>query len=188
MEERTGNIIGIDYSYTSPAICILGEDFRGSTFYYANQKKKFAIEARNYKGTLIEKDWSHPIQRYDALARWAVDSIRPHIRDNTSIILENFAFGSRTGLVFNIAENAAMLKYRLMTEFNLYPTLVAPTEVKKAWTGKGNAQKERMVEVLKEKEGVDILEWMAIDKLQSPAHDVVDSYAIAKMGLKGDVQ
>lgn len=177
------DIIGIDYSYTSPAICILGEDFKSSQFYYANQNKKVAVKARNYQGTLISKDWKDPIERYTTLALWAVESIKPHITNNTKIILENYAFGSRAGLLFNIAENAAILKFHLKREFDIFPDLISPTEVKKKWSGKGNAKKEQMVDTLKEKEGIDIVEWMCMNKLQSPAHDMVDSYAIARTGL-----
>lgn len=177
------HIIGIDYSYTSPAICILGDDFRSSLFYFANTNKKVCVKAKNYEGTLLDKEWEDSVERYFRLATWAVESIRPHIRENTQIILEGYAYGSRAGLLFNIAENAGLLKYHLKREYGIFPTIISPTEVKKIWTGKGNAKKEMMVETLKTKEDIDIVSWMQMNKLQSPAHDVVDSYAIGLCGV-----
>lgn len=175
-------VIGIDYSYTSPAICILGDDFQSSLFYFSNEKKKLCVAARNYTGNLIYKEWPDSVERYEALAKWAVESIRPHWKDGATIVLEGYAFGAKGGLLFNIAENAGLLKYHLKKAFGVFPVIVAPTEVKKFWTGKGNANKELMVQTLKEKEGIDIVDWMSHNKLQSPAHDVVDSYAIALTG------
>lgn len=179
------NIIGIDYSYTSPAVCILGDSFVNSRFYFCNAKKKHAVEARNYKGTLIEKGWRNDAERYEFLARTICQNIQPHVNAETKIIMEGYAFGASAGLSFNIAENGMMLKYHLWKCFGIYPEVVPPTMVKKFWTGKGNSKKEAMVETLKEKEGVDILEWLYMDKLDSPAHDIVDSYAIALAGAAG---
>lgn len=175
-------IFGIDYSYTSPAICVLGEDFRSSTFYFANQNKKVCVEAQNYKGFLLGKDWKNNVERYETLANWAVRCIKPHWTPDSRIILEGYAFGARGGMVFNIAENAGLLKYKLKEAFACHPEIIAPTAVKKAWTGKGNANKEQMVQTLLDKEGIDIVSWLQMSKMASPAHDVVDSYAIAKTG------
>lgn len=175
-------IFGIDYSFTSPSICVLGDDFRSSFFYFANANKKVCVKARNYEGFLIEKTWADDAERYEILARWAVSKIQQHWEPDSIIILEGYAFGARGGLLFNIAENAGLLKYHLKKAFGLYPKIISPTEVKKRWSGKGNANKEVMVKTLLDKEDVDIVEWLQMNKLSSPAHDVVDSYAIALVG------
>ena len=174
--------IGIDYSYTSPAICILGDDFKNSFFYFANQNKKLCYNALNYEGTLLDKDHADNVDRYEKIALWAVSKIQQHWVDGSRIYLEGYAFGARGGLLFNIAENAGLLKYHIKKQFGIHPEIVAPTAVKKDFTGKGNANKEGMVKNLLDKEGVCILQWMQMNKLGSPAHDVVDSYAIASYG------
>lgn len=174
-------IFGIDYSYTSPAICVLGENFEKSKFYFCNQNKKVCVTALNYEGTLLTKDYSHDSERYDRISNWAIERISQHWTAGSTIILEGYAFGARGGMLFNIAENAGLLKYKLSKEFS-HPEIVSPTAVKKFWTGKGNANKEVMVQTLLDKEGIDIVKWMQMNKLGSPAHDIVDSYAIALFG------
>jgi len=176
-------IFGIDYSYTSPSICVLGDDFKSSFFYFANANKKVCVKALNYEGTLLQKDWADNVERYETLAKWAVEKIQQHWEPGSRIILEGYAFGARGGMMFNIAENAGLLKYHLKKAFGIHPEIIAPTMVKKLWTGKGNANKEAMVQTLIDKEGIDIVKWMQMSKLASPAHDIVDSYAIARTGL-----
>lgn len=175
-------IIGIDYSYTSPAITVLGDDFKSSTVYYMNQKKKVVAQAQNYKGTLMLKDWAAPVDRFESIAKWAVESIRPHWTDGSVIYLEGYAYGAGAGRAFDIAENGGMLKYHLKLAFGAYPVILPPTTVKKHWCGRGNGKKEDMVQALEDKEGVNIVKWLCMDKLDSPAHDIVDSYAIAVTG------
>lgn len=175
-------IIGIDYSYTSPAICILGDVFQSSTIYYANQHKNRIWKARNYTGTLLDKSWVHQVDRFERIAKWACESIHPHWTDDSIIFLEGYAYGASAGMAFDIAENGGMLKFFLKKVFNTHPIIIPPTTVKKHWTGKGNAKKEAMVETLQTKEGIDIVSWMSMSKLDSPAHDIVDSYAIAVTG------
>lgn len=170
-------IIGIDYSFTSPAICVLGEDFLSSQFYFCTEKKKQALSFKNIKGTLMEKDWANSIERYSRLARWATEIIKQF--DDPLVALEGYAYGSRAGLLFNIAENAGILKHLLWQE-GIQPEIVSPTEVKKFWFGKGNAKKENMNEALISKEGVDIISYMVMNKMDNPASDVVDAYAIAR--------
>lgn len=176
-------VFGIDYSYTSPSICALGDDFKSSLFYFANANKKVCTKVKNYEGFLIEKDWADDVERYERLALWAVAKIQQHWETDSVIILEGYAFGARGSMLFNIAENAGLLKFHLKKTFGSHPTIVAPTSVKKYWTGKGNANKELMVQTLFDKEGIDIVKWMQMNKLTSPAHDIVDSYAIARFGL-----
>lgn len=177
--------IGIDYSYTSPSVCILGEDFRSSQFYFMNSVKKVCIKYNNYEGTrLVKEDFLHDVQRYDFVSNWAMSKIKQHYKPGeTKIFMEGFAFGSTTGLVFNIAENGGTLKFKLHKELGEYPTLIAPTSAKKFFTGSGKCGKDGMVMALWKNEGVNVMKDLGLDgKVRSPVHDIVDSYAIAKMG------
>lgn len=175
--------IGIDYSYTSPAICILGNDFLSSQFYFANAKASKVFKIPHILGYQTKLKAGDPsVQRYQELSLWALDVIRPHWTEDSRIVLEGYAFGAKGGLLFNIAENAGLLKYHLYKHLNHHPYIISPTEVKKFWSGKGNANKEVMTQTLKVKEGVDIVTHLQMKKLDSPAHDIVDSYAIALAG------
>jgi Holliday junction resolvasome RuvABC endonuclease subunit len=177
-------IIGVDYSYTSPSICLLGEDFKSSLFYFANANKKLAITAQNYEGFLLDKDHIDNVERYEKIANWAVEKIMQHHTPNTKVYMEGYAYGARGGMLFNIAENGGLFKFLLKQATGIHPIIVAPTSVKKSFSGKGNSNKDAMVQYLLDSEGVDIVSWMQMNKLGSPAHDVVDSYAIAKHGEK----
>lgn len=179
----TNVIIGIDYSYTSPSICILGENFIDSRFYFLNGSKDVCVERENYNGKHVtKKEFKSEVQRYDFISDWAMSVIKKYFsKDGCIIGLEGFSFGSHTGLVFNIAENGGLLKYKLFKELDYHPILIPPTSIKKFWTGKGNCNKQAMVDTLKSREGVDIVNYMNMSKLKSPAHDIVDSYAVARM-------
>lgn len=177
--------IGIDYSYTSPSICILGDDFRSSKFYYMNSVKKVCIQALNYEGTrLVKDDFLYDVERYAFVSEWAMQRILKHyVKGETKFFLEGFSFGSSAGLVFNIAENAGTLKYRLHNELGEIPTLIAPKSAKKFYTGNGNCGKDGMVMQLFNSEKVDVMKELGMTgTIKSPVHDIVDSYAIARMG------
>ena len=172
-------IIGIDYSYTSPAICILGDDFKSSRFFYATYNKKLEMKARNYEGFLLNEDLKDT-ERYKEIGNWATNAIADFIvvNDDLQVAIEGYSYGSSHSLTFNIAENAGILKLYLLN-LGIVPTIIPPTTAKKHFSGSGRANKEDMRQALIDKEGVDIVEWLGMKRLNSPAHDIVDSYAIA---------
>ena len=57
--------------------------------------------------------------------------------------------------------------------------LIAPSSVKKFATGKGNANKEMMIDAFKETAGFDLLGELDCT-YNSPASDIADSYFICK--------
>lgn len=180
------NWIGIDYSYTSPSICILGNDFLSSKFYFMNSTKKVCVDALNYEGLHFKKDhFKSDIERFDHVSDWALDKIAQYYKPNeTGLYMEGYSYGSSVGMVFNIAENAGLLKYKIYEKWGVSPELLAPTSIKKFFTGIGNCGKDGMVFALQKNEGVNIMTHLKMtgSKIASPAHDIVDSYAVAKMG------
>ena len=173
-------IIGIDYSINGPSICVLGPSFKESLFYYGSTKKKSVFTHKNFHGHLFGKDYVNNITRYESLAKWAISAILPCVAGTPKIAIEGYAFGASAGLIANIAENGGMLKYLLYKEWGVTPEIVSPSQLKKWWTGKGNAKKEDMAQALLEREGVDIRLEMMLDAFDSPVSDVVDSYALAR--------
>ncbi len=172
-------IIGIDYSYTSPAICILGNDFKTSEFHFATYHDKLADGYRNCKGFLLNSALSDT-ERYREIARWAAGVVRDTMQAGVEVkvAMEGYSYGSSRSLTFNIAENAGILKLYLL-ELGIKPTIIPPTTAKKVFSGSGRCDKEGMRQALLEREDVDIVDWMGYKILKSPAHDIVDSYAIA---------
>lgn len=176
-------IAGIDYSLTSPAICIHeGEEWSYSNciFYYlVNNEKHLEREDKKYVPTLYPT-YREDIERFHLLSEWAMGNIlTSRVRD---VALEGYAFGA-VGRVFQIAENGGLLKFKLW-EANIPITNFPPTMIKKFATDKGNANKEMMVEAFEKETGVDIREKCGIiNKQWNPISDIVDSYYIAKYGF-----
>ena len=71
-----------------------------------------------------------------------------------------------------------LLKYKLFKN-DLRYNLLAPAQVKKFATGKGNANKEKMIEAFKEETGCDLLKIFECN-YTSPVSDIADSYFICK--------
>src|SRR5579872_3896449 len=100
------NIVSIDYSLTSPALCILSEDciFQNSKHHYLTNTKKFeGIFSHNIIG-FPHSSYKNSIERYENIAKWAVSLIP----SNSIVFLEDYSMGSRKGQLFSIAENTAI--------------------------------------------------------------------------------
>ena len=174
---------GVDYSMTSPAVCVFeGDefDFSGCRIYYYTDKAKYAVQKLGFqlRGHLA-KPPKEPMARYEYISGWSL----PPLLSADDIMLEDYAYGAK-GQVFNIGENTGILKYRLWTHKKKYDT-VAPTQVKKFATGKGNAKKEEMHEAFTKETGINL---MAIynstsKNIINPVSDIVDAYYICKYGF-----
>ena len=190
--------IGIDYSLSSPGICVntSEEEFRyeDCKFYYLTNTKKyegtfkekmaFGTSAVEYIGA-PHRPYSSEPERYNNIANWAIDIIKLYgdaktgiNRINPTIQIEDYSFGS-TGRVFHIAENLGLLKYKLKIECGWDYTLLAPSVIKKFATDKGNANKEMMLHAFQEDTGVNLGE-LFDSSAKSPISDVVDAYFICK--------
>ena len=190
--------IGIDYSLSSPGVCVntSEEEFRyeDCKFYYLTNTKKyegtfkekmaFGTSAVEYIGT-PHRPYSSEPERYNNIANWAIDIIKLYgdattgmNRITPTIQIEDYSFGS-TGRVFHIAENLGLLKYKLKIECGWDYTLLAPSVIKKFATDKGNANKEMMLHAFQEDTGVN-LEVLFDTKSKSPISDVADAYFICK--------
>lgn len=172
-------IVGIDYSLTSPCICICdSKDFEFSkcNFYYLTDSKKLDVDVDNIFGDL-HKDYKSEEQRYHNITQWAMARI-PY---ESKVYLEGYSMGS-IGRVFNIAENAGLLKHYLYKN-NIDYTVVAPTVIKKFATGKGNANKQLLQAVFEETTGYYIKKKLLLSEKQwNPSSDIIDSYYICKYG------
>lgn len=173
-------VIGIDYSLTSPAMCVMAEpNINRCMFYYLTSSSKLVGTFKNAVG-YAHKDYYSEQERYDNIAEFFLNKI-PLDKKVPEIFIEDYSFGS-TGRVFHIAENAGILKYKFWEVGYKFST-VAPTTVKKFATGKGNADKAKMYEAFKAETGETFN--MLLNKnltLGSPVTDIVDSYYIAKYG------
>jgi hypothetical protein len=113
----TKTIIGIDYSLTSPAICVNNGNLM---FYYLTSKKKWTGVISEEIVGYEHKEWTDPIQRFTFISDFALDIIST--TNNPTIYIEGYSFGSKGQGVFQIAENCGILKYSLLEDRVWLPT------------------------------------------------------------------
>ena len=172
-------LAGIDYSYTSPAICIYDTSkefaFENLQFYNFNDKKKLMGDYGNIHLTTFP-EYNSPEERYRNICNWA-SAILLHFNVKGACI-EGYSFGASSGLVFNIAENASLIK-QFMNIKGIDFTTPTPSQVKKNFTGKGNAKKDMMVEEFHRRfPKIKIHEILGIKEMAKPIDDIVDSMAV----------
>ena len=177
-------IIGIDYSLTSPAICVTKDFiFENSQFYYLTNKKKYiGPMSKNIFG-FEHQEYNTPIHRFSQISDWAFDTIKETIHTPQKVFIEGYSFGSKGQAVFQIAENCGILKYRLQ-QFGVDYDTVVPSVVKKGATGKGNADKDLMYESFSKETNTNLKKIFDVEKIGNPVSDIVDSFYIAKVGYE----
>ena len=174
-------IAGIDYSMTSPAVCIHdGEEWSvdNCTFYYLTPKNKFLIDTEQVRGSLYE-EFETQQQRFDNLSNWVLNILNTH---KAKIVgLEGYSYGSTGSRLFEIGENTGLLKHKMWTadiDFEVY----APTSVKKFACGKGNSNKEKIWEAFIAETNLNLFHLIGqeVGKNWNPVSDMFDSYYMCK--------
>ena len=176
-------IAGIDYSMSSPAICIHQGDewsFSNCSFYYLTNKKKFATPKHPFYPT-IHDNFDTQEERFDNISTWALKTLPDNV--NTKVFLEGYAFGAK-GVVFQIGENTGILKHKLWKTYENPLQVLQPSAIKKFATGKGNANKEVMYEAFIKETSCNLQGHFLCKIGESPMSDIVDSYYIAKFGFQ----
>jgi Holliday junction resolvasome RuvABC endonuclease subunit len=173
-------IAGIDYSYTSPAICVYNTErefkFDNLLFYNMNGTKSRAGHYQNITIDLF-KEYETTEERFRNICDWASGILEVfHVQE---ACIEGYALGSSSGLVFQIAENASLLK-QYMDLHGIAFTTPPPSQVKKNFTGKGNAKKDVMVDTFHHLMGVKLHEILGIKEMAKPIDDIADSLAVLR--------
>ena len=173
---------GIDYSTTSPCICIFKKDGTinpidcNFSFFALDKWRPRWSALQNVNCYKLPKDLKL-IDKYIFLADWTIEALRWHNGRVEKVILEDYSYGS-TGRVFHIAENVGILKLKLKQNGFRYET-VPPTVIKKFATGKGNSNKEAMLEAWKAESN----NFELVQETGNPATDIIDSYFLCKYGV-----
>ena len=185
-------LAGIDYSLTSPAICVWkGTDdnrqfnFNMCNVYYletAQRLKRPQHEILNLH-TEIYPEWETEEQRHDLLSDWAMSII-----SGCQVFIEGYAFAtSGKSYVRSVAENSGLLKHKMYKAHQTF-TSIPPSVIKKYATGKGNANKDLMYDAFSEESNTpsDLQKTLRpkSTKLTNPTTDIVDSYWICKYGWR----
>jgi Holliday junction resolvasome RuvABC endonuclease subunit len=174
-------IAGIDYSMTSPSICIHdGNEWsiKNCTFYYIVHKDKFLKITDQLKGFLYE-EYNTQQERFDNLSNWALTQL--NARRVAKVGLEGYSYGSTSSRLFEIGENAGLLKYK-MWNANIDFEVYAPTAIKKFACGKGNANKEKLWESFIAETELNLFHEIGqeVGKNWNPVSDMVDAYYMCK--------
>ena len=189
-------IAGVDYSLTSPAICVWKSDddngpfgFDSCDLYYLESSKQ---QSRTTEHGILNlhsdpyPEWNTEEERHDLLSDWAIAII-----SGCETFIEGYAYATvGKSHVRSVAENMGLLKHKLYKQHQSF-TSIPPTVIKKYATGKGNANKDLMyesftAELLTPPDLQKSLQPKS-KKLSNPVTDLVDAYFIAKWGWEGFV-
>lgn len=183
-------IAGIDYSYTSPAICVWDTE---TEFQFSNLRFYGMTKTKKYCGLFGDNILmtAYPIykteeERFREIAKWSRAVLESEGVE--SVVLEGYALGSRSGMIFQMAENTSLLKQYLDTAKIDFKT-PTPTEVKKFFTGRGahtgkNDRERKLPMILRAEEmlGVKFMDILGSDKEHTkPIDDLCDAFAIMCM-------
>jgi len=178
-------IAGIDYSISSPAICVYDTtkewSFSKLSFLALPESKK--IDGVYDNITIIQNKGAgvQPEERHDWLAINTINFLKQHQVE--CVYIEDYAFAAK-GRVFHIGENCGLLKHYLWKS-GIEINVVSPPALKKFATGKGNAKKENMIEAFVEETNIDLWEVFGVKRTKNiphPIDDLVDAFYLAKYG------
>ena len=185
-------LAGIDYSLTSPAICIWKSTDDDDGFFNFDDCDLYYLENPRKRGgptqheilnlhTETYPEWETEEQRHDLLSDWAMSII-----NGCQIFMEGYAFAtSGKSYVRSVAENSGLLKHKMYKVKQVF-TSIPPSVIKKYATGKGNANKDLMYDAFSEESNTpsDLQKTLRpkSNKLTNPITDIVDSYWICKYG------
>ena len=159
--------IGIDFSLTSPAICVYknnnyyfisffndsGKDWKKSkskTYRYHNELCDI-IEVIPYTRRIDDGSYrtEQKTKMSDALmiVNLIIEKLETIIDDDVIIGLEGFSYGSISSSTLDLAMYNSFLRMKLIEKFGSdCLNIFSPTEGKKMLFGKGNAKKEDMIQ------------------------------------------
>ena len=185
----TKRIAGIDYSLTSPAICVWKSindgifNFDGCDLYYLEKPKRRGPTSHGILNLHVEPypEWETEEERHELLSTWAMEIV-----NGSEVYIEGYAFAtSGKSHVRSVAENTGLLKHKMHKVKQPF-TSVPPSVIKKYATGKGNANKDLMYEAFTDEllTPSDLKDKLTpkAKKLTNPVTDLVDAYFISKWG------
>ena len=159
--------VGIDFSLTSPAICVYKNDeysfisfFNDSGKDWKKSKSKLyryhnelynIIEVIPYTRNIDDSNYRNEqkTKMADAMmiVNLIVEKLKSIIDDEVIIGLEGFSYGSISSSTLDLAMYNSFLRMKLIENFGSdVLNIISPTEGKKMLFGKGTAKKEDMIQ------------------------------------------
>ncbi len=186
------NYIGIDLSLSSPGFCIYNEKMY--SFYFFSDKKKLNnfkhIDSQNNfyinfsPPTVKNDDIDGRIQRYKEITDDIINTVY-HLNTNSLVGIESYSYGSVGQGVTKLVEIGGILRYKLV-DLKFKIKECPPTQIKKFFTGKGNATKWMMYQQMKQSYNIDLCKILDSHlgknfDVPHPVEDLVDSFAIIQL-------
>ena len=159
--------VGIDFSLTSPAICVYkngkynfisffndgGKDWvhsKSKVYRYHNELNGI-IDVIPYTRKIDDSNYRNEqkTKMADALmiVNLIIEKLKSIIDDEVIIGLEGFSYGSISSSTLDLAMYNSFLRMKLIENFGSdCLNIISPTEGKKILFGKGNAKKEDMIQ------------------------------------------
>jgi len=176
------SLAGLDFSLNSTGIAL-----DNNNFYFNTTLKKLPLKVNHPKIFVDNIDGSSEDNhlRYYNNAKKIIKIL---LQFNVNKIgIEGYSYGYGTenpGRVFDIAEALGMLKF-LLIENNIQIYVFPPKQIKKFFTGNGNASKVLMIERFLSKNKNSsinyLIEELKIQRYNSPINDLVDAAAILEL-------
>lgn len=180
MASPVNTILGIDYSYTCPALCALSTTPMWFVHYKKDGKPYPELPHVEFRRSTATSE----VMRYLELADWVLNVV--HRMRPDMIVLEDYAFGAN-GRLTQLSENAGTLKVKLYEHYPQIPLhIVAPTTMKKFATGRGIATKDDIWAAFIHRMP-EAAPWAALchpkaTHIGSPVGDIADAYFLAQYG------
>ena len=200
--------IAIDFSINSTAICIKHKD--GLEWFnfvsnYNPDKKAFRVhkelddsspnvhiigyERNKPKDIDYSDEQSWKINNANHLSYIILNAIAPYVDEESVFAFEGYSYGSKGNSFIDLITYNTFLKSKILRVCQNDIRVFSPKQVKKIFSGNGNAGKPMMVESFSSYKD-DLLKNDAVhnyvssqsfgDKIPKPIDDLVDAFAILK--------
>lgn len=177
----------MDHSINSPGITVITDAGAVPKFYNLNQVKKksgsYQVGDSPLEITHFPmKSDTHSIEaRIEYNTTWALGVIMSNWPQ--TVVFEEYAFSAKGNRILQQAEAIGVLKSKLFKcgiQVDTFPI----TQIKKGFSGKGNAGKEEMIDAFINQTGMRFDEVLNLKIYDKPIDDLCDSYAIASVYIK----
>ena len=159
--------IGIDFSLTSPAICVYKNDkYTFISFFNDCGKDWKHSKSKNYRyhkdlceiidvipytrkidDSIYRNEQRTKMDDAIMIANIIIEKLKTIIDDEVVIGLEGFSYGSISSSTLDLAMYNSFLRMKLIENFGSdCLNIISPTEGKKMLFGKGNAKKDDMIQ------------------------------------------
>jgi Holliday junction resolvasome RuvABC endonuclease subunit len=190
-------IAGLDLSINSPGLSIINTDGAIITSYFFPVLKRHIGVSSESKVQLLDKTYTYKIssfchqqlkklntfQKFHLIQKYILSVLKSN--QIKHIYIEGYAYDAKCSSATKIHELGGIMKYGLY-ENNITWSLLAPTSLKKQYTGSGRSDKFQMYKTFIDMGMPDLKHIFATQNckgIPTPVQDIVDSFALAFINL-----